>query len=194
MEIRNFIRSVLKEMASRNEFKIERASHDEYDELIGVCDKSLAPGGFEFTKGMRIDKLCSQDPNRRISTLYDADNTFKATMNGQIVGFYFLSEKQPLEQFVEFFKQRIGTKDFDVEKYEELLTKRGVQGVAVAVLPEFKGTGIGKALLELPSTLGYDYIWGVQTKMISDIEQWTKRRKILLSSPDDFFHITYQEF
>lgn len=193
MDIRSFVRSVIRESASKG-FRIEKATHEEFNDLIGVCDKSLAPGGFEFRPGQRIDKVCSEDPNRRISTLYDPNNTYKATVDGKTVGFYFLSDKQPLEQFVEFFLHRIGNKDFDERKYNELKEKRGVQGVAVAVLPEYKGMGIGRALIELPSTLGYDYIWGAQTKMISDIGEWTKRRKVLVSSPDDFFHITYQEF
>jgi hypothetical protein len=68
----------------------------------------------------------------------------------------------------------------------------GIQGVALGVSSKFKNLGIGKMLINYPSTLGYDYVWGYQLRALDNINDWLKRRKIYSETGNMF--TTYQIF
>ena len=77
----------------------------------------------------------------------------------------------------------------DLSKYKNL---RGIQGVSLGILPEYRNQGIGKQLRDLPKTMGYDYIWGQHFKSLKNVEHWTKfgRRKV---ADDNGIYVTLMD-
>jgi GNAT superfamily N-acetyltransferase len=109
---------------------------------------------------------------------YDPSLTVVAVVEGSIAGFYFLADNQIPP----------GGKEW--EKLEHL---KGIEGVALGVLPEYKNKGVGKKLMEYSQRIpGYEYIWGYQFKSLKNIDDWLKRRKIYWENKD--LYITYQIF
>jgi GNAT superfamily N-acetyltransferase len=62
-------------------------------------------------------------------------------------------------------------------KYQGL---RGVEGVALAVDPMYRGKGAGKLLREYSLTMDYDYIWGMQFKSLNNLDNWVKSGRELI--------------
>lgn len=203
-KLRQIIRKLIKESLSENEVDeskliIKNATKEDFDQLIGVCDNSLHFKGFK--------NICSTDPYQRIKNLFDPDLTFKAIYDGKVVGFYFLSDKESLFDWAKkyfkidlnnikksekTYKKYILNWEFNHKLLEKIKDKRGVQGVALGVNSEYRGLGIGKKLLELPANLGYDYIWGIQSVGLSDVNAWLKRREVLMKI--NTFLVTVQLF
>lgn len=104
----------------------------------------------------------------------DFNNSIVATVNGEVAGFYFLSPSD------------LPPKDDITENM------RGIQGVALGVSSKFKTLGIGKMLINYPSSMGFDYVWGLQLKALENIDDWLKRRKIYSETGNMF--TTYQIF
>lgn len=72
------------------------------------------------------------------------------------------------------------------------LKGRGLEGLALAIRPEFQHSGLSDILLRYTETLGFNYIWGYQDKRLNNIEFWLRTRKILMETPE--FFITYRIF
>jgi GNAT superfamily N-acetyltransferase len=108
---------------------------------------------------------------------FDSNKSVVVKVNNELAGFYFIGNSQIPP----------GGKEYD-----ELKNLKGVEGIALGVLPKFKNQGIGKKLIEYPKTLGIDYIWGYQLKSLQNIDNWLKRRKIYWENPQ--IYITYQIF
>lgn len=94
----------------------------------------------------------------------------KLMINGEIAGFYLLSENNvndvvPTDNALE-----------DLTKYNNL---RGIEGIALVVLPKYRNMGFGNLLKTLPRNLGYDYIFGMQLKSLKNLEDWLKRRRLV---------------
>jgi GNAT superfamily N-acetyltransferase len=64
---------------------------------------------------------------------------------------------------------------------------RGVQGISFAVLPAYRGTGLGKRLVVYSENLNFDYIWGFHVKTLNNIDHWKKVRDVVI---DDYSHYT----
>jgi len=156
------------------QIEILPVTFQDFKELLDICDKTIKMPGFE--------DVCSRDPRQRVQQLFQTELSFKATVNGKAVGFYFCSTKENMEEFVLAIKKIYGksTTSFDENLFNELKNKRGVQGVAIGVLEEYRDFGIGRMLINKPKELGFDYIWGVQTQHISDTSKWLKRRQLLM--------------
>jgi GNAT superfamily N-acetyltransferase len=90
----------------------------------------------------------------------------KLVYNGKIIGCYLFGEGD-IEQLVS------NCKHIDLSPFEGL---HGIEGIAVAVLPEYRGTGLGNKLKDLPKHMGYDYVYGQQLKSLNNLEDWLKRR------------------
>ncbi len=66
-------------------------------------------------------------------------------------------------------------------KYKDLI---GVEGVLLAVDEDLRGFGFGNRLKDMPKTLGVDYIWGQQFKVLGNLEDWLKRRELIFETGD----------
>lgn len=113
---------------------------------------------------------------------------------GQVVGVYLLNQNS-INNFIESVK-RNEVYDFPYNEtiitLDEDLSDNGLQGIALSVLPEYRGAGYGTMLKNYTYNLGYDYIWGVQDKKLENIEQWKRTRKIFAESPTRY--ATYLKF
>lgn len=106
---------------------------------------------------------------------WDKNLSLVALVGDNVAGFYFIGN-HPIPK---------GGKDY--EKFNNL---KGVEGMALGVLKEYKNFGIGKKLIETTQQLPVDYIWGYQFKSLKNIDDWLKRRKIYFEN--DGIYITYQ--
>ncbi len=170
--------------------KIVNINSNEVAKLMGICDKSFKLPSF--------DHVCTKDPTKRLSNLIQPEHSFKAVVGSKMAGFYFLSDKEQISDFQNFLSKNapdvVSKLKFENKKLlKKLSTLKGIQGVAVGVLKEFRGKGIGKKLIEKPRQLGYDYVWGIQTRGLSDIDAWLKRRQVLVNYGDHFY-ITVEIF
>lgn len=69
---------------------------------------------------------------------------------------------------------------------------KGIEGVALAVKPEFRGSGYGNMLKDYSiQNTKADYIWGMQLRDLKNINDWAKRRRIVFSSSSMF--VTLQD-
>lgn len=69
---------------------------------------------------------------------------------------------------------------------------KGIEGVALAVKPKFRGLGYGNMLKDYSiHNTNADYIWGMQLRDLKNINDWAKRRRIVSSSSSMF--ITLQD-
>lgn len=130
----------------------------------------------------------------------DWEISVKATYQGKIVGFYLLSENQMGDYIHHYMvrdyncysmqqcnKKHPGSIKVDPLKFKNL---DGVEGVALGIDPEYKGLGIGKALMEYSQSLPYDYVWGQQYEHLGNIQHWIKRREVAAYFPG--LYLTYQ--
>lgn len=90
----------------------------------------------------------------------------KLVYNGKIIGCYLFGEGDIVDLVSH-------CDHIDLSPFEGL---RGIEGIAVAVLPEFRGTGLGNKLKDLPRSMGYDYVYGQQLKSLNNLDDWLKRR------------------
>ena len=112
----------------------------------------------------------------------DWDLSLKAIYDDKIVGCYILNEDSITSEV-------ISNTGFDLSRYKYL---RGLQGIGLAVLPEYRDKGIGKALREYPETMGYDYIWGMHLDSLNNLENWKKIRDVVYTSKD--LHVTLKDY
>ena len=79
-----------------------------------------------------------------------------------------------------------------IENVKHYLGLKGIEGVALAVKPEFRGAGYGNMLKDYSvQNTKADYIWGMQLRDLKNVNDWAKRRRIVFSSSAMF--ITLQD-
>jgi len=96
--------------------------------------------------------------------------SYVAVLDSEVIGTYLLSSKD-IMSYQEVFP------DQDLRKYKNL---KGIEGVAFAVLPEFRSKGVGKQLRSIVENLGQDYIWGEQMENLNNIEHWKNHGRRVL--------------
>ena len=99
------------------------------------------------------------------------ENAYVAEHRGRIIGGYFCE----FNNIPEFF----------LENGESYKGKVGIQGVALFLLPEFRGQKIGATLRVIPTEMeGVDYIWGQHLKSLGNVQNWTAfgRRVVSVSN------------
>ncbi len=120
--------------------------------------------------------------------------SLKASYGNEIVGVYLLKENS-VNNFIESVESD-QIKDFRRDEtkifLEEPLSDNGIQGIALAILPEYRNMGIPGKMIDQIRNMGYDYMWGVQDKSLENIEYWKKTRKIFAESPINW--ATYTKF
>ena len=154
---------------------------------------------FEFDTEITIEKLRNNDVKKAllvgsacfptISKDYfidlvkeelnnDFSISYVAKDNGKIIGGYFLGRQQLYD-----------------EKYPATYNyknKKGIHGECLFLLPEYRNTGIGKRLRDIPLKLGYDYIWGENHISLNNIDKWLKFGRKYIMTVDDV-HYTVME-
>lgn len=130
---------------------ITKINQEDIPEVLDICAKVFS------------NVMSPNEVKKYINSVANWEMSVKATMNNQIIGCYILNEDSVLE-----FEQ---CADEDLSKYKTL---KGIQGIALAVLPEFRGTGAGRKLRDYPLHLNYDYIWGQHLKGLQNIDNWLK--------------------
>lgn len=165
------------------------------NELIGLIEKIIKENDAPSTNNIKIDKIkkseiyrCIDVVAKSFSHVMGYDDTFflirslkidwnlsyKASIDNVIVGCYLLNEGG-VEKFEKCSLE-------DLTPYKNL---KGIEGVVLAVLPEYRSFGIGKILREIPKKLGYDYIWGQQFKFLGNLEDWTRFGRRLVADCGD---------
>jgi len=96
----------------------------------------------------------------------DFSYSYVAKMDGRIVGGYILV---PMSVYSP-----------DISETYPYKNLRGIQGVSLFVATEFRGTGIGKRLRDLPLRWGFDYVWGEQFIKLGNLNNWTAFGRRLL--------------
>ena len=92
--------------------------------------------------------------------------TFVIVSQEEVRGFYLLSPK-----------------NLEEKEYQGMW---GIEGVALALDKQMQGRGLGKKMIELPKTLGYDYVWGMQLKALNNIDHWLKRRQPVAQTDSEY--------
>lgn len=143
--------------------KIENISNRDIPEIYAMAKR-------QFEKNLNVHEIA-----KTLETDVDWYISKKLTVNGKIVGFYLLNEKNVNEVVEPEYSFE------DLAKYDN---KRGVEGIMLMILPECRGYGFGDMLKELPKALGYDYIFGQQLKNLNNLTDWLKRRRLVGELPE----------
>lgn len=106
----------------------------------------------------------------------------KLTLNNRIIGCYLLSDRNIK------IPDNCDIK-IDLRKFDDL---RGVEGVALIILPEYRKLGYGNMLKNVPKQLGFDYVWGEQLHDLDNLDMWLKRRELIAVCSD--MYVTAEMF
>jgi len=124
----------------------------------------------------------------KISKRLNNNLSIKIKYNGKIVGCYLLAEKS-VNDFIESIeKDQISDfrKNDTKINIDYKLSDNGLQGISLAILPEYRNLNLGKKLKEYTYNLGYDYIWGVQDKKLKNIDFWKNSRNVFAESSNRY--------
>ena len=107
-------------------------------------------------------------------TFTDWDLSRKLTLDAELAGFYLLHEGSITDLLSRYDHYR------PIEDLSGYATKRGVEGIILLVLPQYRGKGYGNLLKDLPRSMGYQYVYGEQFKATPAVLQhWLKRRRLI---------------
>jgi len=105
----------------------------------------------------------------------DWDLSRKLMLDGSMTGFYLLQEHSVADLINNRYDRCVPLEDLS-----GYATKRGVEGIILLVLPEYRGRGYGNLLKDLPRQMGYDYVYGEHFKATPAVVQhWLKRRRLI---------------
>lgn len=163
MPIRSLVKKIVGSVFSSSP-KISTIQPEDIPEVLDVCTVAfshvMSPSGVKsYIRGTA-----------------DWDISVKAVYQGKIVGCYILNRDSVTRQ------QSCSTED--LSRYKGL---KGVQGIGLAVLPEYRDLGIGKKLREYPLHKGYDYIWGLHLKGLHNIDNWTRFGRRIICDTGSMF-------
>ena len=130
-------------------------------EKINTIDK---PSIIEMVADEFKNVMSVEDSVKYLNKAVDWHISVKLVLNSKIIGCYLFSDTNQLPQ------------------YEG---KKGVEGIALQILSEYRGMGYGKMLMSYSECLPYDYIHGLHLKGLHNIENWKKRRDIVYDNGDD---------
>ena len=116
------------------------------------------------------------------------NKSIKATSDDKTVGIYLIGDRQLFDVIED-------EKAVPIENLDKYKGKIGVEGVALAVMPEFQKIGIGKKLKDaLLSMTSANYIYGLQYKSLNNLQNWLKSRRLVAQSTgDEAVYITLQD-
>ena len=110
----------------------------------------------------------------------------KKLVTNRIIGFYLLHD----DTVADWATTRLvwaSTHDcrsvYDHCEMKEDLSRyrgqHGVEGIALVVLPEYRGLGYGSMLKKLPKQMGYKHVFGEHFKSSHNLNHWLKSRRLV---------------
>jgi GNAT superfamily N-acetyltransferase len=172
--IRKIIRKILFEDASKA--VIEPIEKSDIDAVLSVCDQVFSSFKVSF------DTSCSTGMSRdRFENTANWNKSAKLIKDGKIIGYAILSDYETLEKFIGFAGDYGYNLKTDSDKIKSLSGKNGIQLMSIGVLPEYRSGGYGKMLFDFPKKFGYDYMWSVQMKGISNMEKWSSKGPVIVT-------------
>lgn len=108
----------------------------------------------------------------------DPNISFFCMLGNKLIGIYCLRARNLPEtgenEGDDFDGDFIKYKSY--KKYEH---KKGLEGIALALLPSYQGNGYGKKMIEKTYSLGFDYVWGEQFKHLKNLQNWLTKRELV---------------
>jgi GNAT superfamily N-acetyltransferase len=103
----------------------------------------------------------------------DWNKSIKLTLDDKIIGCYIIADKQ-------------------LEEYPD---KKGIEGIGLCILPEYRSKGYGELLKDWLETYAknsnYDFIFGQHLKSLHNLEPWLKRRELYDEDEDSYYTIKW---
>lgn len=129
-----------------------------------------------------FEEDCSYEESRDyIIQNTNFDISFVVKNKDNIVGFYLLSDFTSLSSLEDEY-----TFYDNIENYKN---KKGLEGIALLVLKEYRSKGIGKMLINKSIRYcrenNYDYIFGSQLKSLCNLDKWIKTGRKLIAENDE---------
>lgn len=111
-----------------------------------------------------------------VSAKCDWHESVLVRVEGKIAGCYMLKEED-----LPYFPEELE----NTEKYRiHWRIGRGVHGIALAVMPEYRNCGIGKLLRSYPEKRKkYAYSFGFAFKSLNNIDHWLEYRRLIAETP-----------
>lgn len=111
-----------------------------------------------------------------LSETVNWDISFTAEQDGRIVGFYLLGERKLSTAIA----AENAAPHEDLSRYDLM---RGIEGVALGVIPEFRKTGLAEQLKQQVKIIpDVDFIYGMQYKSLGNLDYWLRSRRLVAES------------
>ena len=158
--------------------KIRRMERKELEQVLDVAYYVFS------SKIQQSEEAFKHEVREELSNRFSA--CYVAEVDGKIVGGYLMVRGKQFE-VLDKLKTEMERKNIHIEG------KTGVQGVALFVLPQYVGEGIGRQLRQIPiDRLKVDYVWGEHYKELDNLGQWIAAGRVLVAEVEDFF-VTLKE-
>lgn len=163
----------------------------------GEIDAILSVGDKAFGTYQGFENVVSQNPMANYKEEADWQKSVKMVLGDKIIGYYLLTDKESIKDLLNKVKKmgfKVQINNEHLLRYAE--ENKGVQGLSMGILPEFKGKGYAKLLFDYPKSIGYKFVWGIQTKGMSNLDLWMKRREVVVtfSHSGQEFYVTMERF
>ena len=147
------------------EFRIAPVEEEDIDYILVMCSRL-------FTEAVN-----DYYPELFFYCYADFSISLKATLNGKIIGCYLLNKEAIDSQQAEGFE--------NLERYHKL---KGVQGVALGILKEYRGLSYGRQLRDsVLQMTEYDYVWGYQVKTLNNLQNWIRSGRRLVGETESSY-------
>jgi len=118
----------------------------------------------------------NESPLQFLAETVNWDISFTAEQNGKIIGFYLLGERKLSDAIA----AENAVPNEDLSRYDLL---RGIEGVALGVIPDFRKTGLTEKLKQQVKTiLDVDFVYGMQFKSLGNLDYWLRSRRLVAES------------
>jgi GNAT superfamily N-acetyltransferase len=109
-----------------------------------------------------------------LDIIQDASNTIlKYSDNGKIIGCYIVADR----------------------KLRQMPDKKGIEGIGLCILPEYRGKGYGELLKDwlekYAKENNYDFVFGQHLKSLHNLEPWLKRRELYAEDSHSYYTIKW---